>query len=186
MNRYARIEKGFVVELFSTEGNMVEMFHSAMVWVPVPDGLEVDTGWSATQGPTVWTFMPPVLSLATAQAAQIAVLNAACAAAIVAGQTSNALGAPHIYPSGATDQTNLTANVLSSLFPGLPTGWTTQQLCADTSGNWAYLLHTVTQIQQVDMDVKESIQFLLTKNADYKSQVSASTTVAAVKSINWQ
>src|ERR1035437_3751184 len=57
--------------------------------------------------------------LAAAKAKQFLKINASCAASIVSGQSSSALGTPHMYPSAAIDQQNLSANVLASLFPGL-------------------------------------------------------------------
>lgn len=37
MRTYARIDEGAVQELFSTDGDMVEMFHPALKWVDVTD-----------------------------------------------------------------------------------------------------------------------------------------------------
>ncbi len=35
MRTYMRIEEGKVVEFFSTDGNMKEMFHPSLVWVDI-------------------------------------------------------------------------------------------------------------------------------------------------------
>ena len=53
--------------------------------------------------------------LADAQASQTAVISNACAAAIVAGFTSLALGVVHTYPSKTTDQQNLSASIIAAL-----------------------------------------------------------------------
>lgn len=48
MKRYARIDSGAVAELFSTDGDISEMFHPDLVWVEVPDGVEI--GWGYENG----------------------------------------------------------------------------------------------------------------------------------------
>ena len=123
--------------------------------------------------------------LAQTQAAQISIITQACAAAITSGFTSSALGSAHTYPSGLTDQANLTANVLSSLLPGLPSTWTTPQLCQDASGVWAYVAHTAAQIKQVGGDGKAAILASLTKKANLQAEIEAATTIAAVQAIVW-
>jgi len=123
--------------------------------------------------------------LAQAQAAQISIITQACAAAITSGFTSSALGSAHTYPSGLTDQVNLAANVVSSLLPGLPSTWTTPQLCQDASGVWAYVAHTAAQVQQVGSDGKAAILGYLTKKANLQAEIEAATTIAAVQAIVW-
>lgn len=63
--------------------------------------------------------------LVEAQAAQTAMISAACGAAIVLGFTSSALGAAHAYPSKVVDQQNLNASVTASMLPGNAANWTT-------------------------------------------------------------
>lgn len=130
---------------------------------------------------------PPTAAklLADAQLAQITILNNACAAAIVAGFSSPALGAMHTYPSKMTDQQNLSASVLASLMPGLAADWVTPFWCADASGAWSYADHTAAQIQQVGQDGKAAILACLTKKAQLASQVDAATAVAAVQAVVW-
>lgn len=128
---------------------------------------------------------PQSATLAEIQAQQIAVITQACAAAITGGFTSSALGAAHTYPSGLTDQANLAANVVSSLLPGLPSTWTTPQLCCDANGVWAYVAHTAAQIQQVGSDGKAAILASLTKKANLQAEIEAATTVSAVQAIVW-
>jgi hypothetical protein len=131
------------------------------------------------------TLVKPAATLAQAQQSQVAIISAACAAAITGGFQSSALGNAYTYPSTQTDQSNLNANVVSSLLPNLPSNWTTLQLCMDSKGNWAYLPHTATQIQQVGSDGKAAILPCLTRNATLQAQVAAATTVAAVQAINF-
>lgn len=123
--------------------------------------------------------------LAQAQAAQIGIITQACAAAITSGFSSSALGSAHTYPSGLTDQANLAANVVSSLLPGLPSTWTTPQICCDANGVWAYVAHTAAQIHQVGSDGKAAILGYLTKKASLQAEIEAATTVSAVQAITW-
>ena len=128
---------------------------------------------------------PATQLLAQAQAAQIAIITQACAGAITGGFSSSALGSAHTYPSGLTDQANLAANVVSSLLPGLPSTWTTPQICSDANGVWAYVAHTAAQIQQVGSDGKAAILASLAKKASLQAEIEAATTVAAVQAIVW-
>ncbi|MBU3625745.1 hypothetical protein ICN48_05785 [Polynucleobacter sp. JS-Safj-400b-B2] len=123
--------------------------------------------------------------LAQAQQAQLATISSACAAAIVGGFKSSALGKSYTYPSNETDQLNLSGSVMSSLFPNLPANWTTLQACCDENSNWAYLPHTVAQIQQVGIDFKTFKLNCLTRNATLQAQVAAAKTVDAVQAINF-
>lgn len=123
--------------------------------------------------------------LAQAQVAQGALINAACAAAITAGFQSAALGAHYTYPSKLTDQTNLNTNVVASLMPNLPADWTTEQICVDENGNWAYLPHTAAQIQHVGNDCKTAILGFLSKNAKLQALIVEANTVEVIQSLNW-
>lgn len=127
----------------------------------------------------------PVLTLAQAQAGQIATLSAACAAQIYAGYQSSALGAVHTYPAKDKDQANLSGSVVASLLPNLPANWTTPFWCEDGNGTWAFVPHTAAQIQQVGSDAKSAIVAALEKNASLAAQVMAAADVAAVQAIVW-
>ena len=112
---------------YNATGAIVAFYDS--VDSPVPAGvnaLEItDAQWQAcisTQGYTVVSGslvspVPPTAAqlLATAQASQISVLSAACAAAIVAGFQSTALGSTYTYPAKTTDQQNLSASIIAAL-----------------------------------------------------------------------
>lgn len=127
----------------------------------------------------------PALSLDEQKNAQSIIVSAACAAAITGGFQSSALGKAYTYPSGVTDQANLSANVLSSMYPGLLANWTTLHLCADSKGVWDYRPHTAAQIQQVGSDGKAAIMACLTKNATLQAQIKAAPDVASVQQIVW-
>jgi hypothetical protein len=71
------------------------------------------------------------------------------------------------------------------MFPNLPPTWTTEQMCCDSNGIWAYRLHTAAQIQQAGDDGKAAILPLLMKVKDLRTQIEAATTVAEVNAIVW-
>lgn len=65
MKTYALIENGRVSSLFTTAGDMSEMFHHSMVWVDVTGVDSVSDGLVATEDDGVWTFaeyIPPPLT----------------------------------------------------------------------------------------------------------------------------
>lgn len=126
-----------------------------------------------------------VLPLAEVQARKVASLRAACGAAIMGGFGSNALGAPHTYPSGMTDQANLIGSVTASLLPGLAAGWTTPFWCADVSGAWAFLPHTAAQIQQVGADGKAMVVAAQARLGALVAAVAAAATADQVAAITW-
>ena len=130
---------------------------------------------------------PPTTStlLIAAKAVRSEALNGDCAAAIYAGFTSSALGTAHTYPAKDRDQSNLIASVTASLYPGLASDWATPFWCEDSGGAWAYMMHSVSQIQQVGIEGKAAILGHLSTNAYLQGLVQAATTVAAVEAITW-
>lgn len=98
---------------------------------------------------------PPTLGERKAQ--MVAAAYARCQAAITYGFASDALGAPHTYPSQLTDQLNLMGSVTESLLPGLAADWTTVFWCADTIGLWLMRDHDAAQIQQAGRDGKAHV-----------------------------
>ncbi|EJM65573.1 hypothetical protein PMI30_03161 [Pseudomonas sp. GM50] len=59
MRTYARIVKNTVVELFSTEGNMAEMFHPDLLWVDITDVTPApQLEWTANFGTLGWLYSP--------------------------------------------------------------------------------------------------------------------------------
>ena len=157
----------------------------------IPDGtysFAVDAAYKSVTGTAnlrLLTSSELATALAAAQKAQIAALSAACLAQIVGGYQSSALGTVHTYPSQMTDQANMTASVLSSLMPGLPSSWTTQYLCADAGGIWDFVAHTATQIQQAGQDGKAAILAARVKLATLSANIMAAKTISAVNAIVW-
>lgn len=186
MRKYARIEDGVVVELFTTDKDIYSIFNQSLTWVDCTVIAACAPGWTYSNGAFSAPASPTNAQvLAAAQATQITVLSAACANAIVSGFTSNALGAAHTYPSKVTDQQNLASSVLGSIMPNLPAGWTTPFWCADANGVWAFRDHSAAQIQQVGQDAKAAILTNMTKNQTLQAQVQAATSVVEVQAAAW-
>jgi hypothetical protein len=118
---------------------------------------------------------------------QINLISADCSEAIFDGFTSNALGAVYTYPAKTTDQMNLSASVLASLYPGLPVDWVTPFWCADVNGVWAFVNHTAAQIQTVGVAAKTTILTLMARNTALATKVMDPTTDTTdkVQAITW-
>lgn len=130
-------------------------------------------------------FREPAPTLAEAKALQVSRVNAACQAAIYAGFTSSALGAPHSYPAKPQDQANLVASVMSSLLPNVQSGWTTPYWCADSDGKWSYAPHTAAQIQQVGSDGKAAVIAALDRCASLQAEIAEALSADVVLRIAW-
>ncbi len=111
------------------------------------------------------------------RSSRIVEINAACAAAIVGGFTSSALGAPHTYDSALEDQLNLIGAV------GL--GINLQYRCTDAAGVKEFRLHTAAQLKQVAADGAAIKLAALGKAATFKAQVQAAADAAAVEAVIW-
>lgn len=127
----------------------------------------------------------PLMSLADAQALALSELEIGCGNAIAAGFSSAALGKPYSYPAKLTDQSNLQASVLESLFPGLDEDWTTPFWCQDEGGTWAYRPHTAVQIQRVGSDGKAAINACIARKIQLEEQLAKAKTIAEVEAITW-
>lgn len=124
-------------------------------------------------------------SLDAIKADQSAKLYAACAAEIVAGFSSDALGAAHDYPSTQVDQINLSGSVMASLLPGNASDWTTAFWCRDEAGVWGFRSHSAAEIQQVGRDGKAHVLACQTKLGALNQQIAAATTAEAVLAATW-
>jgi len=127
----------------------------------------------------------PQHSLEEAQALKLTELDAACAAAILAGFNADALGQPHHYPAKLTDQSNLQAALLTSLQPSLAPDWTTPVWCQAARGDWGYHDHTAVQIQQVGKAAKQAVDACISRKIELARQVAQATTLDAVTAIAW-
>lgn len=188
MPKYVRVVDEIVVEIIPQlpEGfSLEEVFHAdiaAQIQLAADD---IETGWT-------WNgteFSAPVgPSLDDVKAARIGViLTAACAAAIVGGYQSSALGAAHLYPSSITDQINMMGSVTASLLPDLPGDWTTPFWCKDeASGQWAFRPHNAMQIQQAGADGKAHIVDCQARLEQLSAQVMAAASAQAIAAIVWE
>lgn len=137
-----------------------------------------------SEGRPIAVPVPPP-SLDDLRASAVKAITGACNAQIVGGFISAALGAPHLYPSKATDQLNLTANVVSSIMPGVGPGWMTPQLCADASGAWAYRPHSAAQIQTVGVDAKAAIAACLLRKDALIAEIEAADSAEDIAAVSW-
>lgn len=171
--RSAIVEKGLVVNVIigSIDGS-IECSET------------VGIGWSFDGQ----AFSPPVLpeqSVEEAREQRVSLLTAICAAKIIGGFQSDALGEQHTYPSDMKDQINLMGSVTDSIMPGLPADWQTPFWCRDEAGTWGWKMHNASQIQQAGRDGKLHVVTCQTTLATLSAQIDAAKTVAAVNAINW-
>lgn len=129
---------------------------------------------------------PPSPTLDELRAAADTVLSAACAAAIVAGIECDALGTLHEYPTGPTDQSNLTGAVTYSLLPGTPADWSQPLTCRDAAGAWARRPHDRAQLYAVAAAVVAHVDTCRARLADLRGQLAAATDSAALAAVTWE
>ncbi|WP_244135841.1 hypothetical protein [Burkholderia vietnamiensis] len=175
---------------FDAQGNITAFYDS--VDSPVPAGavntIEItQEQWqTCIEEPGQWHIasgalaqVPPPTDaqlLATAQAMRNAILTAACAASIVSGFSSSALGSAYSYPSAPTDQANQTT--LAQCASG-------GMLWCAAGGVWSFKQHTQAQVQAVVSSFSAWLNKCQQQLVALTSQVSAATTVSAVESIAW-
>ncbi|WP_035715469.1 hypothetical protein [Azorhizobium doebereinerae] len=186
MMGYVRIQGGVVVELIpASDLPISDRYHAEYVATLTPlDGPPPQIGSTALQAEDGgWSFGAPERLATDLLAAKVAELDAACAATILGGFRSSALGSLHAYPSNETDQINLMGSVTASLLPGLADGWTTPFWCRDMAGAWAFRDHDAVQIQAVGADGKAHVvacQTLLAALAEEAASASDDTALAAI------
>lgn len=189
---------GQKIAAYDATGKVYAFYDS--VEAPVPDSVTTNTlnvtdaqwmailttpGYSVRDGGLVEPQPPSADALlAAAQEVQIGKNNSACAAVIVAGFVSGALGAAHTYPCALTDQHNLASAVYGSLMPGIAADWVTPLKCAN-GNDWSYVEHTAAQVQKVAQDAKNAITAQLTHNDALRKQVMSATQIADVQAVNW-
>lgn len=137
--------------------------------------------------PAGWLAADPGPGLADVQADQIALINASCEAAIVAGFESAALGQTYLYPCKLTDQANLQASVsVAREVADTVPEWRAPFWCQDpVTGQWSYQLHTAEQIRQVGMDGYTATLSKLQRKGLLEAQIQQAATIQAVKAITW-
>lgn len=138
-----------------------------------------------TQGGVVSPYKTDVELLEDDKATKIDSLSKSCEFDIIAGFTSDALGATHTYQSDRDDQLNLIGMVSA--------GTDDYFKCHDGTA-WSYQLHTIAQLKQVLADGKLIKLQKLQAFADKKAQVEAvaitdtvtyADAVASLEAIVW-
>jgi hypothetical protein len=152
--------------------------------VPAGHGvLQNQSGWQIVAGVLTPIVLSAAQQLANAQAAQLLIVAAASAAAQTSGYTSSALGSAYSYPSGITDQANLTACITASLIA--PAGTPFLFWCTSAAGVSGFVSHTAAQIQAVGLAALAAIMAAKQKQLTLSQQVAAASTVAAVQAVVW-
>lgn len=183
MLELARINNNIVVERLSLpdtvdlEQTFSEDFRQSLVEC----GKTVEVGWTLSDT----GFTAPEFDLDAYRQRNIAALTAQCAAAIVGGYTSSALGSVHTYPSKTTDQINMMGSVSASLLPGLADDWSTPFWCADSDGVWAFRMHSIAQIQTAGADGKAHVVLCQSTLQRLTLSVMAATTAEAIAEVIW-
>jgi hypothetical protein len=118
-----------------------------------------------------------VLTLAAAQGDQIATLQEECAAAIVSGFSSTALGTVYQYPSTLTDQQN--QNTVANCASG-------GQLWCSNGSTWGLTAHTQPEAQAVVASFAAWLNACQSQLVALVAKVSSATTNENVDAIVWE
>lgn len=116
---------------------------------------------------------------------QINSLTLQCAAAIVAGYGSDALGSVHKYPSKQIDQLNMMGSVTDALTPGKPETWKTPFWCADAEDRWSFRDHTAAQIIAAGQAGKAHIVACQTRLSELSRLVMTADTIEMIEAYTW-
>lgn len=117
--------------------------------------------------PGTLQIVPRSAPLAERQAAKLDEMSRACAAAIIAGFHSSALGSSHFYPSNGIDQANMVQNAVA--------GGAFMAQAEDES--WALTEHDAAQSEQVLVD------FVTHRDTQREALVAKHDTIAAAATI---
>lgn len=142
----------------------------------IPDAAG-NTDWQAYQTWLAAGNTPTPVPLSVYQSQQRAKVSAGCAATIVGGFQSSALGSPYTYPSDNNTQANVSSLVAAGNGGSI---W-----CGNASNVWTFMAHTEAQATQVQKDMSAFIQAQQTRYAGLVAQIDAATTPAEVEAINW-
>ncbi len=136
-----------------------------------------DPAWTVLGQAEAQAILNPPLTLAQAQAAQMAVLTAACDAAITGGFSASALGGAYSYPAAATDQANM-VQTAAAAGGGL-------LMCESAANVWALAAHSQAQAATVLAAFVSWRDKQRQQLATLTAQVAAAATVAAVQAVVW-
>ena len=173
MKTFARIESSVVVELLSSV--LKPNFHSSLVWVECPAGVQVGNTYIDGQ------FQQRRRSAIVAHSIKVAEINTGCESAITGGFWSQALGERYQYSSQLDDQLNLTGVILAGL--------DSPYACRDEQGVKEFRQHTFTQLRRVGDDFTLFKLQLLQRANTLKQQLDqglAANDVDALEAIRWE
>lgn len=128
------------------------------------------------------------VTLAQARVAQIALLDAACYAAITAGFTSSALGSAYTYGCQNTpqhpNQSNLDAAIAYGRAANDPNfSWKIK--CAAGSETPVKRPHNLAQLEQLGADMASWVESNKQRHETIENAILAAASVAAVRAIVW-
>ncbi len=176
---------------YNADGTLCAYYDSEIS--PVPDGLTnvvdiTDDQWAdSVNNPGTYVVLNETFQLAppksdaeltaTAQYTQGLVVNAACAAAILSGFTSNAFGSTYSYPSAVMDQMN--QNTVATC----PAGGLL--MCENPDSVWGLVSHTQAQALQVVADFTAWLNKCQSQLSTLTAAINSATTVADVQKQVW-
>jgi hypothetical protein len=106
MKNYARIYDGSVIELFSTDRIISEMFHPDMIWVDISDMSPAPVvGWTAEFIDDVWSIKAPVKADPTVEELKLAATNQRDTLMSLANAATDGLGDAYMIGILDTDDT---------------------------------------------------------------------------------
>ncbi len=129
--------------------------------------------------------IPAKVVLNIAKAEKLSLLNEDCAAAIIGGFESYALGPTHLYASGIIDQANLMAVATESMAPENSPLWSRQVWCVDSADGWVVKAHSGVQVRRVLADFVTHKENCSAKMRQLSIFVANAKSLKALDSINW-
>lgn len=144
----------------------------------LPADCEAGAAWGADR------CVPNPERLEARRAARDAEMTAACATAITAGVVLEVTGEALFYPTGATDQANLTAVVTLTLL-GVPDGWAQELTCRGSAGAWARRPHTAEQVRAVGRAVVAHVDACRARLAQRRAELAAAVTGEEIAAVMW-
>lgn len=169
MKNYARIDGGLVAELFSTDGDITEMFHPDLVWVEVPDGVDAATGWAYDNG----KFAAPVVPVQSADALKVRIAERRWQQ-VQAGTNADGI---HLDTSD-TSQVKITGAALEAT---LDSTYSCDWKAAD--GSWVTL--SATQILAIARAMRAYIQACYDREKALSEEVDAGAFTDAMLDEGW-
>lgn len=168
MKAYARIDGGIVAELFSTDGDITEMFHPDLVWVEVPNEA-VAVGWTYAAG----KFAAPVVPAHTPEELKAKIAERRWRQ-VQAGTDADGI---HIDTSDASQVKITGASMTATIDSTYTCNWKT------ADGTWVTL--NATQILAIAKAMRTYIQACYDREKALAEEVDAGTFTEAMLDEGW-